>query len=82
MKLSGQSAIVVLSPEADGILSLMSITTQTPHVLTVTIEEADDIGLWIRIPRADQVHFVLLRWEYVLSVDLLSGTGRLIGMRA
>jgi hypothetical protein len=29
----------------------------------------------------DQVHFFLLRWEYILGVDLPSGTGRLVGLR-
>ncbi len=81
MKLSGQSATLVLVPEADQILGLMAIGIPTPQLLTVTIEEADDIGLWIRVPREDQVHFVLIRWEFVLSMDLLSGTGKLIGMR-
>ena len=81
MKLSGQSAILALTPEADQILGLLAIDIPTPQLLSVTIEEADDIGLWIRVPREDQVHFVLVRWEYIWSMDLLSGTGKLIGMR-
>ena len=81
MKLSGQSAILVLTPEADQILGFLAIDIPTPQLLSVTIEEADDIGLWIRVPREDQVHFVLVRWEYIWSMDLLSGTGKLIGMR-
>ena len=81
MKLSGQSAILVLTPEADQILGLLAIDIPTPQLQSVTIEEADDIGLWIRVPREDQVHFVLVRWEYIWSMDLQSGTGKLIGMR-
>jgi len=81
VKLSGQSAILALTPEADQILGLLAIDIPTPQLLSVTIEEADDIGLWIRVPREDQVHFVLVRWEYIWSMDLLSGTGKLIGMR-
>ena len=43
-------------------------------------EDLPDMGLWLRLDREDGMHFFLLRWEYVLAIDIQSGMGRLIGM--
>jgi len=29
------------------------------------------LGVWIRIHRGGEEHFFLLRWEYVLGIDVL-----------
>jgi hypothetical protein len=58
------------------------VSRQGPEVLGVSaglpasegylfvVDETDDLGLWVRIEREDGGHLVLIRWEYVLSIDV------------
>jgi hypothetical protein len=82
MKLSGQTVTVLLTEDGRRVLSHASVNLPEANLLTVSVEESEDMGLWIRIPREDQMHFLLIRWEYILSIDMQSGTGRLIGIRS
>ncbi len=81
MKLSGQTITVILTDEGKAVLSLASVGLPDTHQVLVSVEESEDLGIWIRVPRESQMHFFLLRWEYVLGIDLPSGMGRVIGMR-
>ncbi len=82
MKISGQTVTVLLTEDGKRVLSLASVGLPESNLLTVSVEESEDMGLWIRIPREDQMHFLLIRWEYILSIDMQSGMGRLIGIRS
>lgn len=82
MKLSGQTVTFLLTEDGRQVLSHASVGLPESNLLTVSVEESEDMGLWIRIPREDQMHFLLIRWEYILSIDLQSGMGRLIGIRS
>ncbi|PYV20776.1 MAG: hypothetical protein DMG24_21725 [Acidobacteria bacterium] len=33
-------------------------------------DETDDLGLWVKIEREGSEHLLLVRWEYVLSIDV------------
>ncbi len=81
MKLAGQTITVILTEDGKQVLKLASVGLPDSHTITVSVEESEDLGLWIRTPRADQMHFFLLRWDYVLAVDLPSGMGKLIGLK-
>jgi hypothetical protein len=81
MNLSGQKLAVILTEEGKQVLALASVPVTESSSVAVSVEESEDLGLWIRIPREDQVHFFLLRWEYILGVDMPSGAGKLIGIR-
>jgi hypothetical protein len=81
MNLSGQKLAVLLTEEGRQVLALASVGDVESPSISVSVEESEELGLWIRVPREDQVHFFLLRWEYILGVDLPSGTGRLVGLR-
>jgi hypothetical protein len=81
MNLTGQKLAVLLTEEGRQVLALASVRVEESSAISVSVEESEELGLWIRVPREDQVHFFLLRWEYILGVDLPSGTGRLVGLR-
>jgi hypothetical protein len=81
MKLSGQTVTLLLTEDGKQVLVLASAGLPETSLMTVSVEESEDMGLWIRVPREDQMHFFLIRWEYILGIDLQSGMGRLIGMR-
>ncbi len=82
MKLSGQTITVLLTEDGRQVLSHASVNLPESNLITVSMEESEDMGLWIRIPREDQMHFLLIRWEYILSIDMQGGAGRLIGIRS
>jgi hypothetical protein len=46
----------------------------------VVVEEAEELGLWIRVPREDQLHLFLLQWGYIAGIDLPADGGKLIGI--
>jgi len=81
MKLSGQTVALLLSQDGQEVLRLCSVAFPGSGLLTVLVDESEELGLWIRIPREDQVHLLLLRWEYILTIDLPSGMGRVVGIR-
>jgi hypothetical protein len=82
MKINGQTAGVILTQEGRQVLALAAVNVPDNDRLLVSIEESEDLGLWIRVSREDQLTFFLLRWEYILGVELLSGRGRVVGLKA
>jgi len=45
------------------------------------VDETDDVGIWVRILREDAEHIFLVRWEYVLAVDVPAGGKRTLGLK-
>jgi hypothetical protein len=82
MKIDGQTAGVILTDEGEQVLALAAVNVPDNDRVLVSIEESEDLGLWIRVTREDQLTFFLLRWEYILGVELLSGRGRVVGLKA
>ena len=81
MKLADQTIAVILTEEGKQVLGLASVGLPESNMLLVSVEEPDDFGLWIRLSRDDQTHFFLLRWEYVLGIDLRSGASKVMGLK-
>jgi hypothetical protein len=57
MKLAGQTITVILTDEGKQILDLASVGLPDSHQVLVSVEESEDLGLWIRVPRESQMHF-------------------------
>ena len=49
--------------------------------LSAFVQESEDLGLWIRVPREDQIHSFLLFWHYVLAIDVADGLGKIAGLK-
>ena len=81
MKLAGQTAAVILTEDGKAIFELAKVRLPDTYLIAVSIEESEDLGLWIRLPREDQMHLFLLRWEYILGIDLPGGVGRVSGLK-
>jgi len=73
MKLNERDVSLILSPEGRDVMQSSAINLPQVAAFWVRIQEADDVGLWVRIPREDGDHVLLIRWEYVLSVDFAAG---------
>ena len=96
MKLAGRPATFFLSEEgkeffdrvAGVVLSeddkefLVQLTTpQPPGVVTVDVEETDDVGIWIQIKREFRPRVLLLRWEFILGIELPADSGKVVGLK-
>jgi hypothetical protein len=63
-----KTVTLALSEDAQSALERMALPAERPLV-TAWVEETDDLGVWIRVDRPSGRHVLLVRWEYVLSVD-------------
>jgi len=81
LRLAGQTVAVILTEEGKQVLSLAAADLPDNDLVLVSVEESEDLGLWIRLTRQDQMHFFLLRWEYILGIDLPTGIGKVVGLR-
>ncbi len=45
------------------------------------VQDTDETGLWVRINREDGEHFVLVRREFVLSLDFPAGETKTVGLK-
>jgi hypothetical protein len=81
VKLAGQTAAILLAEDGRRILELAGVSLSESPMLSASVEESEDLGLWIRLQREDQMHLFLLRWEYILGVDVPSGLGKVIGLK-
>jgi hypothetical protein len=82
MKLAERQVAVVLSEEGQAALQLAGVDVQEGPLPEFLVEETDDIGLWVRVSREDGNHTLLVRWEFVLSLDVPPHEARRIGLSA
>lgn len=81
MKLAGQAVKVLVADDGEQVLKIAGVSLPDSNLLSISIEESEDLGLWVRIPREDQMHLFLLRWEYILGIDVPSGLGKVVGLK-
>jgi hypothetical protein len=62
-------------------MGLVAVTTSSSSGLPVYVQDTDDIGIWARIDREDGEHIILIRWDYVLTVDFAAGETKTVGIR-
>jgi hypothetical protein len=74
---------VALFLDEDGctVLELANVPMSSAAGLLVYVQDTDDIGIWARIEREDGEHIVLIRWDYVLSVDFPAGETKTVGLK-
>ena len=77
MKIIEKQVTVFLDDAGRAAAELASLDTSYP----IFVMETDDLGLWVRVQLNDGDHTVLVRWEYVLTMDLLTSP-RKIGLES
>jgi hypothetical protein len=60
---------LIVSPEGQHVLGV-SAGLPPSGSYSFVVDETDDLGLWVRISRQQGEHRLLIRWEYVLSIDV------------
>jgi hypothetical protein len=82
MKLAGRDVQVVLSEDGQSALRLAGLELPEATLTGFSVEETDEMGIWVRVTRDDEIHSLLIRWEFVLSLDLLREKRPGIGLSA
>jgi hypothetical protein len=81
LKITERTATVILSEEGREVLESAGVSLSEQAAVLAYIHDSDDIGIWTRIPREDGDHYLLVRWEYVLTIDFPAGETRTVGLR-
>jgi hypothetical protein len=82
LKIAQANVAVLLSDEGHQVLQLAVPELSESRVVSFYVQDTDDLGIWVRIKREDGNHVLLIRWEYILTVDFPVGRTRTIGLRA
>jgi hypothetical protein len=82
MRLAEQHVAVVLSQEGQAALQLAGAEVTEIPLADFFVQETDDMGMWVRVNRNDGEHSLLVRWEFVLALDLRPDDARRIGLRS
>jgi hypothetical protein len=81
VRVAQRTVAVILSDEGRGVLQLAAVNVPESAAMLVHVQDTDDLGLWVRTPREDGEHLLLVRWEYVLTVDFPIGETKTIGLK-
>jgi hypothetical protein len=74
MKLVEQSVVVHVSDEGRRILREVGVQLPDTPGVRFEVEEESNYGLWVALDYEDgSRHAILIRWEYVLSMDVIVG---------
>jgi hypothetical protein len=79
VKVGERDIAVLLSEEGQQVLKALNLPDSAMQWLYV--QDTDDMGIWARMPREDGNHFVLIRWDFVLSLDFPAGETKTIGIK-
>ena len=81
MKLAGRNNAVFYLSE-DGGSFFHQLTGEEPWVYVMAdVEDTDDVGVWLRMQRDNESKYLLLRWEYILGVEVSEEKGRIVGLK-
>ncbi len=80
MNLANKIVYLFLAEEGLQVLGMASIACDPEHPLRAEVVESDDLGLWIRKAHGRDEHNFLLRWDYILGVDVPAGTAKPFGL--
>lgn len=82
MQLSHRTVAILLSAEALQVLGFAGVDVSEPLIRMLYVQDTDEMGLWVRVERADGIHLVFIRWEYVISMDVPAGPAKAVGFEA
>lgn len=79
MNLSKRKVSLVLSEDGKTALELAGLRWETAGLL-LEVEDSDDMGVWVRIQREEEEHILLVRWDYILTMDFPSEERGIAGL--
>jgi len=81
LRVGQTSATILLSEEGLSALRIMLPDLPDSPLVFLFVQETDDLGLWVRVKRKDEDHVLLIRWEFILTVDLPAGAVKTVGLK-
>jgi hypothetical protein len=83
VKINEREVSLLVGEDGCKILELAGVkVAESPFLWAyVYVEESDDLGLWARLSREGGSHLLLMRWEYVLAIDVPAGQPKTLGLR-
>lgn len=80
MNIAKNDVAVILSDEGRQVLQMAAFRLPDEGAVTLFVQDTDDLGLWVLSERKDGDHLLLVRWEYILSIDIRSPKTRSVGI--
>ncbi len=81
MNFAGKTVSVILNADGLEVLRLARLPVPEGSTITYTVSESEDMGLWLSAMREGRKHVILLRWEYILSIDITEQPGSPVGIQ-
>jgi hypothetical protein len=80
VKLTGRNTAFHLTEEGKAFFH--HVTGEGPwDTVSADVEETDDVGIWLRMERGGGSKFLLLRWEFILGIEVRDEKGKVVGLR-
>ncbi len=73
VKLEERSVALYLSDEGRRVLRQAGVNVSDTGGFTFDVQESSDHGLWVRIEYNEGRHLLLIRWDYILAMDVSGG---------
>jgi len=81
VNISKRNVTVFLDDPGQAVMELASVQTDALAGLSIYVQDTDDIGIWARIDRRDGRHIILIRWDYVLTIDFELGDTKAVSLQ-
>jgi len=73
VKLEDRRVVLYLSDEGRRVLRQTGINVLDTGGFSFDVQETSDLGLWVHIDYEDGQHLILIRWNYILAIDVDGG---------
>ena len=81
MRFAQQTVSVVLNEAGKKVLQALVVTVGDKPAATMYVQDTDELGIWIRAERPDGPHLVLVRWDFVMAIDIVAGQAKTFGIK-
>jgi len=80
VNLEDRRVVIYLTDEGRRGLRQAGLELSDTGGFTFDVQESSDYGLWVRIEYEDGQHLLLIRWDYILAMDVSGGEIRTEGL--
>ena len=80
MKIGGRGIRISLQLDETGKKVLIDAGIEPEQALSALVIDEDERGLWMRIERAGSGYWLLIRWSWILSVEIPAPTPKTTGI--
>jgi hypothetical protein len=82
LNVNNGTVALLLSEEARQVLDFAGVDANDPISVMFYVQDTGDLGVGVRLDREDGSHLILIRWQYVLSMDVTPTPVKSMGFEA